>query len=36
MDALPRNVLTFLDGTVMPFDVVIVRPSPYLKSKLGL
>jgi hypothetical protein len=36
MDALPRNVLTFPDGTVMPFDVVVVRPTEDLKSKLGL
>jgi hypothetical protein len=36
MDALPRNVLTFPDGTVMPFDVVVVRPTDDLKSKLGL
>jgi hypothetical protein len=36
MDALPRNVLTLRDGSRMPFDVVIVRPSEYLKSKLDL
>jgi len=36
MDALPRNVLTFPGGTVMPFDVVVVRPGEDLKSKLGL
>lgn len=36
MDALPRNVLTLADGKLMPFDVVIVRPSAYLKSRLGL
>jgi hypothetical protein len=36
MDALPRNVLTFPDGTVMPFDVVVVRPTGDLKWKLGL
>lgn len=36
MDALPRNVLTLRDGSRMPFDVVIVRPSEYLKSKLAL
>lgn len=36
MDALPRNVLTLEDGRLMPFDVVIVRPSAYLKSRLGL
>jgi hypothetical protein len=36
MDALPRNVLTLPDGNLMPFDVVIVRPSSYLKSRLNL
>ena len=36
MDALPRNVLTLEDGKLMPFDVVIVRPSESLKSRLGL
>jgi hypothetical protein len=36
MDALPRNVLTLQNGSLMPFDVVIVRPSDYLKSKLDL
>lgn len=36
MDALPRNVLTQEDGSLMPFDVVIVRPSKSLKSSLGL
>jgi hypothetical protein len=36
MDALPRNVLTLEDGTLMPFDVVIVQPSQSLKSRLGL
>jgi hypothetical protein len=36
MDALPRNVLTMLDGNLMPFDVVIVRPSESLKSRLEL
>jgi hypothetical protein len=36
MDALPRNVLTLENGEIMPFDVVIVRPSESLKSKLGL
>jgi hypothetical protein len=36
MDALPRNVLTLEDGNLMPFDVVIVRPSQSLKSRLGL
>lgn len=36
MDALPRNVLTLEDGSLKPFDVVIVRPSQSLKSKLGL
>jgi len=36
MDALPRNVLTLRDGKLMPFDVVIVRPSDHLKSRLGL
>jgi hypothetical protein len=36
MDALPRNVLTLPDGNLMPFDVVILRPSDYLKSRLGL
>lgn len=36
MDALPRNVLTLDDGKLMPFDVVIIRPSGYLKSRLGL
>jgi hypothetical protein len=36
MDALPRNVLTLRNGNLMPFDVVIVRPSEHLKSRLGL
>lgn len=36
MDALPRNVLTLEDGKIMPFDVVIVKPSESLKAKLGL
>jgi hypothetical protein len=36
MDALPRNVLTLANGDLMPFDVVILRPSDYLKSRLGL
>ena len=36
MDALPRNVLTLHNGNVMPFDVVIVQPSDYLKSRLNL
>jgi hypothetical protein len=36
MDALPRNVLTLDEGTIMPFDVVIVKPGELLKSKLGL
>jgi hypothetical protein len=36
MDALPRNVLTLEDGNLMPFDVVIVRPSQSLKSRLRL
>jgi len=36
MDALPRNVLTLDDGKLMPFDVVIVRPSGSLKSRLGI
>jgi hypothetical protein len=36
MDALPRNVLTLANGGLMPFDVVILRPSDYLKSRLEL
>jgi len=36
MDALPRNVLTLTNSSLMPFDVVIVRPSDYLKTRLGL
>lgn len=33
--AKPRNVLTLRNGDLMPFDVVIVRPSEHLKSRLG-
>lgn len=36
MDALPRNVLTLENGTLMPFDVVIVQPSHSMKLKLDL
>lgn len=36
LDALPRNVLTRPDGTLFPFDVVIVRPDADLKWSLGL
>lgn len=36
MDALPRNVLTLVDGSLMPFDVVVVQPSELLKSRLCL
>ena len=36
MDALPRNVLTLGDGILMPFDVVVVQPSDYFKSRLEL
>jgi hypothetical protein len=36
MDALPRNVLTVVDGSLMPFDVVVVQPSELLKSRLCL
>lgn len=36
MDALPRNVLTLENGELMPFDVVIVRPSEMLKCRLML
>lgn len=36
MDALPRNVLTLDDDSLMPFDVVIVLPSQSLKSRLDL
>lgn len=36
MDALPRNVLTLTNGSLMPFDVVVVQPSDFLKSRLGL
>jgi hypothetical protein len=34
LDALPRNVLTLTTGSLMPFDVVIVRPSAEVKSSL--
>jgi hypothetical protein len=33
---LVRNVLALEDGNLMPFDVVIVRPSQSLKSRLRL
>ena len=36
LDALPRNVLTRPDGSIFPFDVVIVRPNNDLKWSLGL
>lgn len=36
LDALPRNVLTLTKGQIFPFDVVVVQPSQYLKSRLGL
>ncbi len=36
MDALPCNVLTLEDGSLMPFDVVVVQPSELLKSRLAL
>ena len=36
MDALPRNVLTLINGSLMPFDVVVIQPSEFLKSRLGL
>ena len=36
LDALPRNVLTREDGSLMPFDVVVVQPSEMLKSRLHL
>lgn len=36
MDALPWNVLTLENRSVMPFAVVIVQPSQSPKSKLGL
>jgi len=36
MDAIPRNVLTLENGDIMPFDVVIVKPSQAVKNKFGL
>jgi len=36
LDALPRNVLTRPDGSIFPFDVVIVQPNDDLKWSLGL
>jgi len=34
LDALPRNVLTLEDGQLMPFDVVIVRPTDEVRGSL--
>lgn len=34
LDALPRNVLTLEGGQLMPFDVVVVRPTDELRSSL--
>jgi hypothetical protein len=36
LDAFPRNVLTQPDGTIFPFDVVIVRPDEDIKWSLKL
>lgn len=36
LDALPRNVLTLEDGELMPFDVVIVRPTEEVRNSLKI
>lgn len=36
MDALPRNVLTLDSGEIMPFDVVVIKPSDDVLQSLKL